>query len=195
MKSIWIAVAFAAGIALGVWIGRGAGPGPVVLTAAPVPALEPTAPVPAAAARVAAPPPVAASTARAATVVNAGASPLTPADESAVSQPIDAGPVFGRQFADAAAQGFKDSIAEAHRALEREARDDSWSFPMEAEIQNSLVADTSMGNFKLENLECRATMCELRMSARGDQQAAALQKWSDGIHSLPWAPRLLTTAQ
>ena len=38
---------------------------------------------------------------------------------------------------------------------------------MEAEIENSLVADTSMGNFKLELIECRATLCEVRLTARG----------------------------
>ena len=76
-------------------------------------------------------------------------------------------------------------MAEQHAALERETRDDSWSYQMEAELQNSMVADTSMGNFKLEHLECRSTMCEMQLSANGEQQTAALRKWQDGLHTGP----------
>jgi hypothetical protein len=81
-------------------------------------------------------------------------------------------------------------MLEAHRALEREARDDSWSYPLEAEIENSLVSDTSMGNFRKEHLECRSTMCEIRLSAQGGAQIEALRQWTSDIQKFPWASRM-----
>jgi hypothetical protein len=100
------------------------------------------------------------------------------------------GPAFQKAFEPKPIPGTPDPLVDAHRALEREARDDSWSYPLEADITNSLLADTSVGNFKLEHVECRATMCEIRLSARG-AQAEALTRWTDGVHSLPWGSRLL----
>jgi hypothetical protein len=107
-----------------------------------------------------------------------------------VSSPIDAGPVFNQQFATAEKQGISDGMLEAHRALEREPRDDSWSYPLEAEIENSLVSDTSMGNFRKEHLECRSTMCEIRLSAEGGAQIEALRQWTSDIQKFPWAARM-----
>ncbi len=111
-------------------------------------------------------------------------------------QSIDPGPVFAKQFAEAEKAGFRNPLAEQHAALERETRDDSWAYQVEAELQNSTVPDTSMGNFKLEHLECRATLCEMQLSARGEQQSAALRRWQDGLHTGPPAGSqlLLTSA-
>ena len=55
---------------------------------------------------------------------------------------------------------------------------------MEAEIQNAMVNEVSTGAFRSEHVECRATMCELRLSGKGEQ-AAAIKHWSDelGLHS------------
>lgn len=110
------------------------------------------------------------------------------------SQRIDAGPVFNQQFATAEKQGVKDAVLEAHRALEREPRDDSWSYPLEAEIENSLVADTSMGNFRREHLECRSSSCEIRLSAEGGAQMEALRQWTSDIEKFPWASRMLLSS-
>jgi len=201
VKAAWLAVVFVAGIAIGVFIGRGQGAA-TVAKAAPdreVPAdapkqdsvrmvIEP----PDAGPRVrpgaspgAAPPPAARPSV-------AAVSPIQEAPGDA--QPIDVGPVFSKQFAETAREGYRDAMAEAHHALEREARDDSWAYPMEAEIENSLVADTSMGNFRKEHLECRASMCELRLTARGADQAAALQRWNESLRTQPWSPRLFMSS-
>jgi len=195
----WLAVTFAAGIAIGLFVGRdkpvdSVPPSmPATTTAAapaPVAHVEPAAP------RVTATPPPSARIAPAPGPAPQPASPATaevPADIASFRQPVDPGPVYSKQFAEAARIGARSVMAEQHAALEREARDDSWAYSMEADIQNSLVADTSMGNFKLEHLECRATLCEVRLSATGEQQAQALRKWNDGLHSMPFGSRLMNT--
>jgi hypothetical protein len=116
-------------------------------------------------------------------------------DESIPSQPIDVGPAFRKLFSDAKKQGYRDQTEEVHAALEREPRDDSWSYPLEADIQNSLISDTSVDNFKAEHVECRTSMCEIRLSAVGDQQAQALQKWVAGVNAQPWASRIYPLGQ
>jgi hypothetical protein len=106
------------------------------------------------------------------------------------SAPIDVGPAFRKEVAAQPVPGVSNALGEAHRALEREMRDDSWSYPMEAEIQNSLVADASAGNFTVEHVECRATACEIRLSAKG-AQAEAMSRWASGIQGQPLGSRLL----
>ena len=100
------------------------------------------------------------------------------------------GPVFQAQFAEAIAHGMKNPLLEAHQTLEREARNDSWAYTTEAELQNALVADTSVGNFKLDHVECRATMCEMRLSGRGAEQSAALGKWQQNSRTQSWGTDL-----
>src|SRR5689334_13978316 len=51
---------------------------------------------------------------------------------SGYSLPVDAGPHFGPQIADSIRTGRRDSLTEEHLQLEREVRDDSWSYPLEA---------------------------------------------------------------
>ena len=111
------------------------------------------------------------------------------ADSGAAGQPIDAGDVFNKMIAQPSQPGFENNIGEAHRALERETRDDGWAYPMEAEIQNSMVTEVSTGAFRSEHVECRATMCELRLSGKGEQ-AAAIKRWSDELGSQPFGQRL-----
>jgi hypothetical protein len=200
VKPVWIAVAFAAGIAVGVLVMRTRAPETVSVATNDVAPLSPAAPpAPTAAApHDASTAPV--SSASAATIAQKESSvPTLPstAPESAgateytgYSAPIDVGPAFRKEVAAQPVPGVSNALGEAHRALEREMRDDSWSYPMEAEIQNSLVADASAGNFTVEHVECRATACEIRLSAKG-AQAEAMSRWANGIQAQPLGSRLL----
>jgi hypothetical protein len=95
-------------------------------------------------------------------------------------QPIDAGEAFNKMLARPSQPGFENQIGDAHRALEREMRDEGWAHSMEAELQNAMINEVSMGAFKAEHIECRATMCEVRLSGAGSQ-AAALKVWHDSF--------------
>jgi hypothetical protein len=68
--------------------------------------------------------------------------------------------------------GFENQLGDAHRALERETRNDGWAYTMEGEIQNSMVNEVSTGEFRADHVEWRATLCEVRLSGKGDQAAA-----------------------
>jgi hypothetical protein len=194
----WLLAAFALGIALGISIERfrdSSHEVPRVAAAANSASSSlPAAPV----VYPAATPVPAPQRARQAEAPGATPAPTALADAAAAQDaaeytgyvlPIDVGPAFRKEVAAQSVPGNENHMGDAHRALEREMRDDSWSYPLEADIQNSLVADTSMGNFKVEHLECRATLCEIRLSAQGGEQTAALSKWSDNMHTLPWASR------
>ncbi|HLA72228.1 MAG TPA: hypothetical protein VK624_12015 [Steroidobacteraceae bacterium] len=112
------------------------------------------------------------------------------ADNLGASGHIDVGPPAFHQAVDRPSlPGFPNEFGDAHRKLEGESRDDSWSYGLEAEIQNSLTADVSSGNIKVEFLECRSTVCELRLSA-ADAKADALNAWSANSGSFPWSQRL-----
>ena len=199
VKPVWIAIAFAAGIAVGVLVTRTGTPEtvPVATTdVAPILPAAPQAPVTAAQHDASAP----VSSARVATTAPRESSAPTPpstapasedaAEYTGYSAPIDVGPAFRKEVAAQPVPGVSNALAEAHRALEREMRDDSWSYPMEAEIQNSLVADASAGNFTVEHVECRATACEVRLSAKG-AQADAMTRWASGVHAQSLGSRLL----
>jgi hypothetical protein len=116
-------------------------------------------------------------------------SPFEPSVDSGTVQAIDVGEVFAKQIARPSRPGEENEIGDAHRALEREARDDAWAYAMEGELQNSMVTQTSSGAFKLEHVECRATMCEVRVSGRADQQAA-LREWSESLAASGLSQRL-----
>jgi hypothetical protein len=60
---------------------------------------------------------------------------------------------------------------------------------MEAELSNSLVAETSAGKLTVEHLECRATLCELRLSGNAANEQA-LADWTTSVGRQPWAGRL-----
>jgi hypothetical protein len=205
VKAYWLAVALAVGIALGLILGRSGMDQPGAAPGAPSPpqstpaahAPRETGPVVSAAPRDL---PVAARRGSPVRESVADVSATTPAQlpaspvYSGYSEPIEVGPVFRKQFEASAAQGFRNPVAEAHQQIERELRDDSWAYPIEADIQNSLMSETSMGNFKLEHIECRATMCELRLSGKGEDQALALSNWSKGVSAQPWSSRLVLSS-
>jgi hypothetical protein len=107
-------------------------------------------------------------------------SPFEPSVDSGTVQAIDVGEAFARQIARPSRPGEENEIGDAHRALEREARDDQWAYTMEGELQNSMVTQTSTGAFKLEHVECRATLCEVRISGNADQQAA-MREWMENL--------------
>jgi hypothetical protein len=204
-----LAAAFVAGIAVGIVATRMSADDPSGQTQAGI-ATAPTLPSPLATPPSLAPPPplptppppdgsgTPAPPVPAAGRHAADPSPEKPAATSASpvgtpmadSGPIDAGDVFNKMIAQTSQPGFENSIGEAHRALERETRDDSWAYPMEGELQNSMVTETSTGAFRAEHVECRATMCELRLSGKGDQMAA-IKRWSDELGSQPFSQRLL----
>jgi hypothetical protein len=205
MKPIWAGIAFAAGIAVGVVASRTnereSAPPPVATTpiatndsapAIPVPPGVQAAPVP-----TVPPAPVEFASAKPGPQSDAPAAPLsstTPATEpvaeyTGYSEPIDVGPAFRKSLAPSPVPGVANQLADAHRALEREARDDGWSYSMEAEIQNAMVNEVSTDAFRAEHVECRATMCEVRLSGEGDQ-AAAVKRWTEGLGGQPFGLRL-----
>lgn len=189
MRHTWLVVALVLGAALGLYIAHDPQPAREQPAQPEIPeAANPPAP-PAA-------PPVATGPASAAPVEAGRAHPVAQTrepDYTGYQQSIDVGPVFRQQFEQAASTGNQDSLALAHRELEREMRDDTWAYAIEAEIENSLVAETSLGNFRRDHVECRATMCEVRLSGEGDDQMTALQNWNENLGGKPWAARLFIT--
>lgn len=111
-----------------------------------------------------------------------------PVDDATV-QRIDAGPVFNEVIARPSQPGFENQLGDAHRALERETRNDGWAYTMEGEIQNAMVNEVSTGEFRADHVECRATLCEVRLSGKGSQ-AAAIKRWSESLGSQPFGQRL-----
>ena len=109
--------------------------------------------------------------------------------DDAFVQRIDAGPVFSEVLGRPSVPGFENQIGDAHRALERETRNDGWAYTMEAEIQNAMLNETSTGAFRADHVECRATLCEVRLSGKGDQ-GLAIKRWSEGIGAQPFGQRL-----
>ena len=203
VKRSWLAVTFVAGIAVGVMATRLTLEPPATeakvtigIPAEPrdtAPVAPPSSPATSSVAR----PPSAADSIKADTVAEVRPAPaIAPVEaveparaESVAVQPIDAGEVFNKVLAQPSQAGFENNIAAAHRALEREARDDGWAYSMEAEIQNSMVNEVSTGAFRAEHVECRTTMCELRLSGNGDQ-GAAIKRWNDELGTQPFGQRL-----
>jgi hypothetical protein len=119
----------------------------------------------------------------AATTAATAAQALPVVQAGQTMQPAAATPqAFSATIENAPGPGFRDSVAEMHETLERESRDDSWAYLREAELENTLIAETSVGNFRKERIECRATLCEMELSAADAMQAAALQKWYDAVN-------------
>jgi len=109
--------------------------------------------------------------------------------DSGTVQAIDVGDALRKQIDRPSTPGDENQIGDMHRALEREARDDGWAYAMEGELQNSMVTETSTGAFRMEHVECRATICEVRISGRGDQ-AAAVRAWSETLQANNFSQRL-----
>lgn len=87
-------------------------------------------------------------------------------------------------------EGPPDAGNEWQRAFEQEERDEAWAGPLEAEIRRSLEPEINLGRFYLDNAECRATHCEIRLLARGSLQRAELDLYQSTIYTLPWNTRL-----
>jgi hypothetical protein len=217
VKKFWIAIALVAGVVLGLLLGshgahllgfstgeaadwprrqiaaEHAATGPATPAAAPgaAPAAVPrgavTEPAPAPA-PPAQPPAAPAPPASVSFIIeNAETERFDYANYSGYSLPVDAGPLFGAQIAESIRDGRRDTVAQEHVKLEREMRDDSWSFPVEAELHNMLAVDPVMGRFKVEHVECRATLCEVRVSGRDrPEQADDINQWLSDMHRLPW---------
>jgi pimeloyl-ACP methyl ester carboxylesterase len=186
---VWVAVAFGAGIATGMAISRRERPESVALAdsvpistthAVSTRPIEPNAFEPA-------------KTAPANASVPVEQIPTPPAEETAAftgySQPIEVGKVFRNAMSAPSVNGAPNQLADAHRALEREERDDSWSYPLEAELQNSLLADASADGFTIEHVECRATACEVRLSGKA-RQFEAISHWPENGYPQTWSQRL-----
>jgi hypothetical protein len=109
--------------------------------------------------------------------------------DSGVVRAIDVGDVLRKQIERPSEPGNENHIGDAHRALEREPRDDSWAYTMEAELQNSMIGETSTGGFRAASVECRTTMCEIWLTGNGDQ-AAAVRRWSESLATSPMTPQL-----
>jgi hypothetical protein len=118
----------------------------------------------------------------AATPVRPVSLPFAPSVDSGVVQAIDVGEAFAKQIARPSEPGYENLIGDAHRELEREPRDERWAYEMEGELQNSLVSQASMGTLKVEHIECRSTICEVRLSGRAENQAG-LREWNESLRS------------
>jgi hypothetical protein len=198
VRKYWLVVIFGGGIALGLWLGyrpdvarqveRVVVRDPPTLPAAPStrpgdpPPIHLDAPV-AEPAQVGRTPPASVSM----IIENAEPESFDYGNYSGYSLPVDAGPTFGVQIAESIRTGRNDSLALEHLQLEREVRDDSWSYPLEAELQNMLAVDPVLGKFKVEHLECRATLCELRVSGNDRlQRSSAVNQWLHDMNQLRW---------
>ncbi|HUQ11136.1 MAG TPA: hypothetical protein VM146_12545 [Steroidobacteraceae bacterium] len=202
MRNPWVWVwCLAAGIIVGFILGRGwQGPDDPAQTAPPALADAPDEPAAPAASSVAAiesptapvtvgerpAPPVSAATspveppAASPAPAKPGEESFAPPVDSGVVNSIDAGATFNKMIGRQSTADQPNQLGDLHRALEREPRDDGWAYSMEAELQNSMVNDTSMGKFKMEHVECRSTICEVRVSGNGDQ-ADAVRNLSNAL--------------
>lgn len=209
VKPYWVIVGFGVGLMTGIIVARKISTGPATnaLTASAPPGVQAedsrakalseagsqgTAPAPTREAPAAAPAPIPtapqpsaeppATPGLASTPVKAAPSPFAASIDSGVVRSIDVGEVLAKQIARPSEPGYENLIGDAHRELEREPRDERWAYEMEGELQNSLVSQASMGDFKVEHVECRSTICEVRLSGRADRQAG-LQQWSESLRS------------
>ncbi len=109
------------------------------------------------------------------------ASPVAPVGAPGVAQPVDLGPAFKKALADDAQPGHHDQVREAHRELERETRDEGWAFTMESELQGAMINEIATSAFNAEHIECRATLCEVRLSGTTPQQTEAIKRWHESF--------------
>jgi hypothetical protein len=126
---------------------------------------------------------------------SAPARPIAPAAVTEASvvttpgggKPIDLGPTLREALANQPTMRIE-SAAELHAALENEARDDSWSYPLEAEIRNSLSGIEQIDAVTVHTVECRSTLCEVRLSTY-DYNFKVLHDWNQSVGAYPWIRR------
>ena len=87
--------------------------------------------------------------------------------------------------------GPVDPLNEWQRAFGKEVRDETWAGPLETEIQRSLEPQINLGHFYVSNIECRATLCEIRLLAQGSLQRAELERFQSEIYKFPWNSALV----
>ncbi len=179
VKAYWLAAALVVGITLGLLIGRGAAEDTGTAAAQPqagVPAEQrPVTRAPEHDPRASRedPQPIATFTPSDTVVLQ----PAMP-DATITSTPGDPSAAISFNIENAPpgyVPGSGTSVV--HHEFLSEARDDSWAYLREAEIENALLAETSTGKFRKDRIECRTTICEVELSARGETQIAALKKW------------------
>jgi hypothetical protein len=178
VKAYWLAAALVVGITLGLLIGRGADEETGTAAAQPqagVPAEQrPVTRAPEHDPRASRedPQPIATFTPSDTVVLQPAMPPAT-----ITSTPRDPSAAISSNVENAPPGFVPGSGTPEHHEFLREARDDSWAYLREAEIENALLAETSTGKFRKDRIECRTTMCEVNLSARGETQVAALKKW------------------
>lgn len=118
-------------------------------------------------------------------------SPAPPVDDT-TNPRVDLGPVLSRRLEAPPPAGFEDSLVVAHREFEQQPRNDSWAYSAEGDLQNSLVNESSIGAFNVEHVECRSTLCEVRLSGKA-AQSEAIKTWSEGWNTQPFGKRLYIT--
>lgn len=179
VKGYWIAVALLAGGLIG-FIGGRAGRHETAATAAPLKAHLVTDPVSSTPPRPDRVPGSGATTASRPGDSKAATAVTFTTTEDAPPQPARCAGCIYVQGDDPNAPPvlLRDSGAVEHEEFMREARDDSWAYLRESEIENSLLADISAGRFNKDRIECRATLCEVELSAK-PEQVETLRKWYD----------------
>lgn len=189
-RPVLVAATFAAGIAVGAiamraWFGTSSTAPQVIETV-----IAPAAAVPHGDARESTPAatPLSAVKLPSANTTSESAPPPMPAPAGTplaatndVVQPIEVGDVFRKMIAKESVPGNENQIGDAHRELEREYRDEGWAYTMEAELQNSMLNEVATSGFNPEHIECRATLCEVRLSGTGQQQAAGIKRWNESF--------------
>lgn len=180
VKIYWLAVALAIGLALGLLFGgaseapeppHAAAPAPV----AQVPATRPSGRTPDSPAAPALPPAPSAPS----------ATPTAPASPE-VSLGFEA---VGEEVVDGNRVLRVETTETLHAEFLRENRDDSWAYIREAELESEMLEEISTGRFSKERIECRATLCEMHLTAEGAEQTAALKKWFEERNELLREPR------
>lgn len=81
-------------------------------------------------------------------------------------------------------------LNEWQRAFQEEERDEDWARPLEKEIRQSIDPQVYLGRFYVSNIECRATLCEVRLLAQGSLQGDELQRFDLEISRLSWNSKL-----
>ena len=198
VRHYWLVITFGAGLAVGVFIAS-LHPGSAGTVVVSKDAEPDTRPAPLAAelgvreagGRKTVPPEADASQVAASEARNskpgAPAAAHVPIETTLASGPIEIrsdGAYVGGQRVNAEVT-FRDSYGEMHEQFEAEARNDSWAYLREAEIENAMVVEISSGKFRKESIECRSTICEVHLTGRGELQSAALQGWYDAMQEQP----------
>jgi len=136
----------------------------------------------------------------ASTAVSAAPATLNPVDEMPPAVGVSPGPgdagaprdlpaasEYRGVAAPAASSAPGDALNQWQHAFAQEVRNEDWARPLEVSIQQSIAPEIDLGHFYVSNIECRATLCEIRLLAYGSLQRAELERFGYQIGELPWA--------